>query len=217
MKIYYVLFAIIIVLSFKSCTDVIIEPDQESPLIYLEGKIENFELGDNIILRMDLDYRIGPTGVDSIVVIDSTIVESDGSFNFMINTPPDGFLRPRNGLACAELTFSNEEIRTYPHHTFRLYKYNERVGGIRCAYLPYDGEYHVGGYTAYVMYSEDNLLVKGDCVGISGNRQNISRYNLELVKGWNMVIHTIIENSDSALVSERIVDNDFIGQWILLD
>lgn len=212
MNLFYIL---IFTLLIVGCNDSINEPTQNPSLISLSGKINDYQPDGTVVLRMECDYIYSPPfQVDSIIVLDSTIIESDGSFRMTLSKPPEVLLKPKNGLGCAGLVFSNDTVRTYPSNTFRLYKNNQRIGYIYCAEKAYGNDFYVGEYVTTLMYSEDNLTVTGDCIGQSGNHINIDTHNLNLVKGWNFLIKTITEYTDSTLIQESIIKNNFKGNWI---
>ena len=209
------LLVVLIFISFISCEDSVNGPSDDSALIYLNGKISNYQPDGVVRLRMERDFIFTPGGqVDSIIVIDSTIIKSDGSFSLRLSKPPDVLLQPKNGLQCAGLVFSDDQIRTYPHNTFRLYKNNQLIGFIYCAEQAYGNDYYVGEYVTTLMYSEDTLKVSGSCRGQGGNRQVIDNINLNMFKGWNLLVKTITEYTDSTLISESIINNNFRGNWI---
>ena len=214
MKIAYLLIILIFIL-FISCEDSVNGPSDDSALIFLNGKISNYQPDGIVILRMERDFILTPSGqVDSIIVIDSTTIKSDGSFSLSLSKPPDVLLQPKNGLQCSGLVFSNDQIRTYPHNTFRLYKNNQLIGFIYCSEEAYGNEYYVGEYFTYLMYSEDTLKVFGSCGGQSGNHRVIDNINLNMFKGWNILVKTITEYTDSTLITESIINNNFRVNWI---
>ncbi len=200
-----------LVFFIQDCKDSTTEPSTNSALIVLRGIIENYTLSGRISLRMELDYRLTSSGkVDSIIVLDSTQVQPDGSFSMLLNNPPDILLKQHNGLGCAGLIFSNDSIRTYSQSLFRLYEANQAIGSIYCSEKPYTNNYYVGEYFMYLMFSEDELSVTGNCGGGYHN----DRMNLNLVKGWNVIVQRITEYTDTSLTTESVVDNSFKGNWI---
>ena len=210
----YLLF-VLVFLSFISCDVSVNGPSTDSALIFLNGKISNYQPDGIVVVKMERDFRITPGGeIDSIIVIDSTTIKLDGSFSLRLSKPPDVLLKPKNGLQCANLVFSDDQIRTYPHSTFRLYKNNQLIGFIYCAEQVYGNNYYVGEYFTIFMYSEDTLKVSGSCGGQSGNHLVRDDINLRLCKGWNLLVKTITEYTDTTLITDSIIKNNFRGNWV---
>lgn len=199
------------ILIFQSCSDSTTEPtDNDFSLKELKGKIQNYNLGDSVEVRLDRIYIIRPTG-DSIIVITSGKINSDGSFQINISKPPDFLLQDYPG--CSENTLSDSSILVYFHSTYNLYKNDIKIGFLYCAEKSFDEDPIGGKYITSLLYSDKECIVEGDCINQGGMKTSIYKNNSHFFSGWNFVIHSLIENSDTLFVNESKIDNNFNGNW----
>ena len=209
---YFVL-AICSLIIFHSCSDSTTEPNNNDlSLTTLKGIIQNYNLGDSVEVRLDRIYIIRPTG-DSIIVVSSGKINLDGSFNISLFAPPDFLLQeyPR----CSENILSDSSALVYLHSSYILYKNNAKIGFIYCTEKSFDEDPLGGKYITSLIYSDKEFTATGDCINQGQTKTMIYKQNRHHYKGWNFIVTSLFENSDTLFVNESKVNNNFQGNWFL--
>ncbi|MCW8804784.1 MAG: hypothetical protein OQK57_10315 [Ignavibacteriaceae bacterium] len=191
-----------------NCSETINQPIADEALKYIYGRIENYDLGDSVIIKFERRITL-----DSIFVFDTSEVNTDGSFILEMKEPLNSFLSFRNGMQCAGLSFSDSTVRTYAELFFHLYKNNKILGGVIGANKEYGNEYEGGDYYTALMYTEKKLQVEGICEGSSGGKDYLMIHKFSLLAGWNKIIVKIEINNDTLIVDKRTINNNFNNTW----
>ncbi len=202
------------IIATTACNDSINEPIKSKTITFLNGKIDNYTLGSNAILKREFVYRYIDMKIDSLIVLDSTTIKNDGTFSLFLNKPPDIIMRTRSGYGCAGLNFSNDFVKLYPHSTYSIYKDKRYIGFVYCADKDNENRIYSRQYYSYLVYAEDSLKVSGECISQSGNYKVVDKTNIILEKGWNKVVRKTIDYSSTLVIQESKTDNDFYGNWI---
>lgn len=102
----------------------------------------------------------------------------------------------------ASATITNENVKTVLVETLFLYKYGQQVGAL----IPstQKGQEHNNnelGSTLYWVYSDGETIAKANCSkGVEWedvyNFNETTAYDLQLKKGWNMILNTLLEKED---------------------
>ena len=199
-----------LVLVFQGCDSTTEPIENDFSLKALKGQIQNYNLGDSVEVRLDRIYIIRPTG-DSIIVISSGKINVDGSFNIALSKPPDFLLQNYSG--CSENILSDSSASVYYHSTYILYKNNIKIGYIYCTEKSFDEDPFGGQYITSLLYSDKECKITGDCINQGQTKTIIYKQNRHHRKGWNFIVHTLVENSDTLFITESKVNNDFQGNW----
>lgn len=197
-------------LIFQSCDSTTEPIGNDFLLKTLKGQILNYNLGDSVEVRLDRIYIIRPTG-DSIIVISSGKINSDGSFNIVLSNPPDFLLQ--NYPGCFENILSDSSSLVDLHSAYILYKNNVKIGFMYCTEKAFDEDPFGGQYITSLLYSDRECTVTGDCINKGQTKTTIYRQNRHHYKGWNFIVHSLIENSDTLFITESSVNNTFQGNW----
>ncbi|RPI59953.1 MAG: hypothetical protein EHM44_11235 [Ignavibacteriales bacterium] len=207
---YFVL-VICSLIIFHSCSDSTTEPNNNDlSLKTLKGKIQNYNLGDSVEVRLDRIYfKKSPN--DSIIVISSGKINNDGSFSILLSSPPDFLLQEYPG--CYENILSDSTTEVYLHSQFILYRNNIKIGFIYCSEKSFDQDPIGGQYIARLLYSNKDCKITGDCTMQGQTKTFVYKNNCEYYKGWNFVLQSLVENSDHLYISESKVNNNFQGNW----
>lgn len=195
---------------FQSCDSTTEPIENDLSLKTLEGQIQNYNLGDSVEVRLDRIYIIRPTG-DSIIVISSGNINPDGSFNISLSAPPGFLLQeyPR----CTENILSDSSALVYLHTPYILYKNNVKIGFMYCTEKSFNEDPLGGQYITSLLYSDKEFTVTGDCINQGQTKTMIYKQNRHHYNGWNFIVTSLIENSDTLFINESKVNNNFQGNW----
>ncbi len=209
----FIVLILCLILVLQSCSDSSMEPEvNEFSLRALEGQIQNYNLGDSVEIRMNRIHSIRPDG-DSIVVVSSGVINKDGRFFIGLAKPPDNMLQYYP--VCTGIEISDNTAMVYLHSSYILYKNNFKIGYMYCSEKPLNEDSLGGSYVTGLLYSDKGFIVSGDCINGDQTKKIISKNNRHHYKGWNLIIHSIIENSDTLFITESKVDNNFTGNWFV--
>jgi len=209
------LIVLLIYVLFSGCTENVNQPNETSSNIgmqTLSATLVNYNNSDSILIKLEQEYTISPTGKTlSVIAIDSTVVNRNGYFKLSLSKPSDKLLNYKRGLQSPGLIFGNETTKMYTTNILWLYKNNEKIGYAFCAnnerFLRSSGDYVVS-----LIYSCDTLSVHGNANN-GGYKQSINKIDYHLKKGWNLAIRTVDNITDSTVVLRSIIDNEFNGYW----
>ena len=212
---FYIMKHLILMLSsfilLQFCTETTNEPvDNDLSYKAFKGKIQNYNLGDSVEVRLER-IHLKKSLYDQIIVISSGKINTDGSFNLSLSDPPDFLMQEYPG--CSENILSDSTALVYRHSEYVLYKNNVKIGFIYSSEKSFDQDPYGGQYITSLLYSDKDCKITGDCTIQGQTKTFVYKNNCDYHKGWNLVVQSLIENSDHLYISESNVNNNFQGNW----
>ena len=199
------------ILLLQFCSETTNEPtDNDLSYKTLKGKIQDYNLGDSVEVRLERIYQ-KKSIYDQIIVISSGKINTDGSFNITLSDPPDFLMQEYPG--CSENILSDSTALVYRHSEYILYKNNVKIGFIYSSEKSLVEDPNGGQYITSLLYSDKDCKITGDCAIQGQTKTYVYKNNCEYRKGWNLVVQSLIENSDHLFISELRVNNNFQGNW----
>ncbi len=197
------LITIFVVIFIYSCSnDTIVNNTTPSQLFTMNGTIENWILGGNVKLKaelFDINLFIPP------LVLDSTIMNTNGAFTLNLKNAPDSLLYPitftYDSSCTGNVTVNppNTKSNFNPNLTFPygldLYNDSVFIGFIyRSNYGP-DTTDITGWFFAHYLYLNQNVSITGSIICNSGTEQDTTIYNFSGTRGWNKVVVLVNSNT----------------------
>jgi hypothetical protein len=198
---------------FVACDHSPLAPDLGSGDPILTGHLIEFNLGSGTTMDMDRIYRYtADWQIDSIIVISSCSIDSDGTFRLPMRRPPDVLVKPFNGLS-VRFFISDSSAAFYPQTSFSVYRGNLRVGSAYCSEKSIDEDTYLGNYLVQFWYSTAKVYVSGQDTVWYTHGFGTTSYSLSFQPGWNQLIWQCSINTDTLKRYSVTVDSTFKGNW----
>lgn len=176
---------------FCSCKEDTVTNSSNSEVI--SGTIENWTQGGNIILKAE----VYDTNFNSLV-IDSTIVSSNGSFSLKLKNVPDSLLYPlvfRPDSAFREVNVmvnpSNTKFSRHGCLIFPVgvapYGLNLYSGTQRRGWIYRSNNDSLTYFYSFYAYFNQSVTITGFTIGYFYFYSDTAIYNISGVQGWNRV------------------------------
>jgi len=189
-----------------------LQPSKAQQTQVILPKIENYTKGE-------LEIKTVPFGLENPITVGK--ITADGSIHFNWNSDISSIKDPQFYMSSIKnavgMTFcndkvieqNNQEAKVVDTKGLFLYKYGQQVGALYPA-TQKEIEDNKGinrstslvlGSTVSWYYSDSDVQFKATCT-VNNKRENvydfkeITSYDIQFTKGWNMVLQTLVEKED---------------------
>jgi len=170
--------------------------------------IENYTKGE-------LEIKVSPFGLENPITVGK--IMEDGTIHLNWNTDISSIQDPNLYLSSVkravgmnfcndkEIEQSNEDVKAVKIDYLSLYKYGQSVGSIHPKTDSDIGENRhsslILGSTLSWIYSDSDVLFNAKCTVNYENKNvykfnEVTSYTIQLKKGWNMILNTLVEKED---------------------
>jgi hypothetical protein len=188
------------VLFLLSCHKEDIQDLQPDIITSLIGKIDNWSMGSDKIIKFGDEY--------STKIFDSSSIDTNGFFNIKyLTVPDDKYLSSiDSSFSYKGINISNHKARVY-FGLIMVYSpiHNNKIGFVyKGNYDISKTPYKIGDYKFLYYYVNENVTLKGNStITVLGDVIQVN-FNLNFVKGWNRLLNRII-STNSKVTSGEII------------
>lgn len=221
-----ILFAILITIFLCSCSkDTIVNTGSSSGPFTLNGTIDHWTYGGNIMLKAEL---FDANNFMPILVLDSNVVSTNGAFTLKLRDVPDSLLYlitfHSDSTCVNNVTVNPPSTKSNYNPTLTnpgsepdgldLYNDSNRIGFIyRSNYGP-DTIFITGWYVAYYLYLNQNVSITGSIIcNYYEQYHDTTIYDFSGTRGWNKVVVFINSLTDYSYKITVSANEPAGGKW----